>query len=109
MPIACSPLLYFTFRERQIHGGDIAASRIRVKRPSLIAHNRLKAILLPGPRVKSADLLARFYALGRTARFRLLFLVFTVRKKQIRVISARDMTRREKAVYESIAEKNSEI
>jgi hypothetical protein len=56
-----------------------------------------------------SDYEPRFYALGRTARFRLLFLVFTVRKKQIRVISARDMTRREKAAYESIAQEDSEI
>ena len=41
----------------------------------------------------------RYYALGRTDAERLLFLVFAVRKDQIRVISARDMTRAEKKRY----------
>lgn len=42
---------------------------------------------------------ARFYALGRTDLDRPLFVVFTVRKNLIRVISARDMSRREKEIY----------
>jgi len=41
----------------------------------------------------------RFYALGQTAGGRLLFVVFAVRQKMIRVISARDMTRREQRRY----------
>ncbi len=41
----------------------------------------------------------RFYALGRTDEGRLLFVVFTVRETLIRVISARDMSRREKKEY----------
>lgn len=43
----------------------------------------------------------RFYALGRTDAGRLLFLVFTIRQGNIRVISARDMNRNERKVYES--------
>jgi uncharacterized DUF497 family protein len=43
---------------------------------------------------------ARFYALGQTDFGRLLFVVFTIRKNRIRVISARDMNRKEKKVYE---------
>lgn len=43
----------------------------------------------------------RFYALGQTNVGRPLFLVFTVRKNLIRVISARDMSRSEKEVYKS--------
>lgn len=42
---------------------------------------------------------ARFYALGRTDFKRLLFVVFTIRKNRIRVISARNMNRKEKKVY----------
>ena len=42
---------------------------------------------------------ARFYVLGQSDAGRLLFVVFTVRKDLIRVISARDMTRPEKGVY----------
>jgi uncharacterized DUF497 family protein len=38
---------------------------------------------------------SRYYALGRTDTGRHLFIVFAVRQKLIRVISARDMTRLE--------------
>jgi uncharacterized protein len=41
----------------------------------------------------------RFYALGRTDVGRPLFVVFTIRKSLIRVISARDMNRAEKEAY----------
>jgi len=40
----------------------------------------------------------RHFALGRTSLGRRLFVVFTVRGDQIRVISARDMSRREREV-----------
>jgi uncharacterized DUF497 family protein len=43
----------------------------------------------------------RFYALGQTDQARGLFVVFTVRKGRIRVISARDMNRNEQEVYGS--------
>ncbi len=45
---------------------------------------------------------SRFHALGRTDDDRLLFVVFTVRAegRLIRVISARDMSRRERGFYE---------
>src|ERR1700728_1342740 len=38
----------------------------------------------------------RFYALGKTDAERYLFAVFTVRNKHIRVISVRDMSRKER-------------
>jgi len=41
----------------------------------------------------------RYYVLGKTDSERLLFLVFTIRKDKIRIISARDMTRSEKKRY----------
>jgi len=41
----------------------------------------------------------RFYALGQTDRSRKLFMVFTIRGTHIRVISARDMSRTERKVY----------
>jgi hypothetical protein len=41
----------------------------------------------------------RFFVLGQTDEDRLLFVAFTVRKKKIRVISARDMKRKERKVY----------
>ena len=46
----------------------------------------------------------RFFALGRTEFGRNLFMVFTVRHDLIRVISARDMSRRERKVYEDAKE-----
>jgi uncharacterized protein len=48
----------------------------------------------------------RFLALGQTAVGRLLFVAFTVRRKLIRVISVRDMNRREAEAYRR-HEKNS--
>ncbi len=43
----------------------------------------------------------RYYALGLTDAHRYLFVVFTVRGKRIRVISARDMNRKERKIYET--------
>jgi len=41
----------------------------------------------------------RYYCLGQTGRGRRLFVVFTIRRKLIRVISARDMNRKELETY----------
>src|SRR5580658_10449452 len=41
----------------------------------------------------------RYRAMGRTSHGRLLFVAYTVRRKLIRVISARDMNRREVEEY----------
>ena len=41
----------------------------------------------------------RYYALGHSAEGRLLFVAFTVRGDQIRIISVRDMHRKERRVY----------
>ncbi|MCF6159645.1 MAG: BrnT family toxin [wastewater metagenome] len=50
----------------------------------------------------------RHYVLGKTNGHRLLFLVFTVRNNKIRIISARDMSKKERKIYEQ-AEKDTEI
>ena len=42
----------------------------------------------------------RYYVLGRSDLDRSLFLVFTIRNNKIRVISARDQSRRERKIYE---------
>jgi len=42
----------------------------------------------------------RHYALGRTDAGRLLFVVYTLRGGKVRIISARDMIRRERKEYE---------
>ncbi len=49
----------------------------------------------------------RFYALGNTDSGRMLFVVFTVRRNLIRVISARDMSRKEREAYATHEEKDS--
>lgn len=51
----------------------------------------------------------RYYALGRTNHARLLFIVFTRRKNRIRIISARDMHKKERKVYHEKAKKDSEV
>ena len=54
----------------------------------------------------------RFYGLGQTDTGRKLFVVFTLREKLIRVISARDMSRNERKVYadaQAQEEKNTQI
>jgi len=46
----------------------------------------------------------RFYALGRTDLKRTLLVVFAVRREKIRIISARDMNRKERRIYEDYKE-----
>jgi uncharacterized DUF497 family protein len=43
----------------------------------------------------------RFYALGKTDQGRRLFIAFTLRKKLIRIISSRDMSNKERKIYEN--------
>jgi uncharacterized DUF497 family protein len=43
----------------------------------------------------------RFYALGQTDDGRALFVAFTMRVRRLRVVSARDMSRKERRVYRS--------
>jgi len=45
----------------------------------------------------------RFILLGETKRKRLLFVVFTLRGKKVRVISGRDINRKERKLYEKAA------
>lgn len=49
---------------------------------------------------KHSDLEDRLYVLGRTDDYRELFITFTIRNQLIRVISARDMSRKERKLYE---------
>ena len=48
---------------------------------------------------KHSDSEKRYFALGRTDQDRHLFIVFTVRKGLIRIISARNMSKKERKVY----------
>jgi len=58
---------------------------------------------------KHSDKEKRFYALGQTNEGRTLFVVFTVRMQMIRVISARDMSRKEREVYRAYEKEDPEI
>lgn len=51
--------------------------------------------------VKHSRAEKRYLVLGQTDEDRPLFIAFTMRKRRIRVISARDMHRKERKVYES--------
>jgi uncharacterized DUF497 family protein len=55
---------------------------------------------------KHSSVEQRFYGLGRTKTNRKLFVVFTIRGRKIRVISIRDMKKKERLAYERL-EKNS--
>ncbi len=58
--------------------------------------------LVSGKNLKHSKQEYRYYALGHTDGGRHLFVVFTIRNRLIRVISARDMNRKERKVYESL-------
>jgi uncharacterized protein len=55
---------------------------------------------------KHSGIEKRYRALGQTTHGRRLFLAFTVRKKLIRIVSVRDMNRKESESYERL-ENNS--
>jgi uncharacterized protein len=57
--------------------------------------------------VRHSKLEKRYFALGQTVAGRPLFVVFIVRRKLIRVISARDMNRNETETYEKYEEETS--
>ena len=62
--------------------------------------------LLAQPDVKHSKAETRFYVLGQSDTGRPLFVVFTIRDQKIRVISARDMSRKERGSYERYGEEN---
>ncbi len=51
----------------------------------------------------------RRYVLGRTDLNRKLFIVFTIRNNLIRIISARDMTKNERKIYDEKIKEHTEI
>lgn len=61
--------------------------------------------VLPDPIHSGAG--PRFYALGITSLGRPLLVVFTQRKKKICVISAREMSKKERRLFREEAEKNA--
>jgi hypothetical protein len=65
--------------------------------------------VIAGDDEKHSETENRFYVLGQTDSSRLLFLVFTIRRNKLRVISARDMNKKERRVYQTHEEENSTI
>lgn len=70
-----------------------------------VARGEAESIFFNRPLIVASDLAhsqreRRYAALGRTDEGRLLTVVFTVRATLVRVISARDMSRRERRIYE---------
>ncbi len=51
----------------------------------------------------------RYYAFGITNQWRKLTIVFTLRNEKIRIISARDMSRKEKRNYGKRIEKGAQV
>jgi uncharacterized DUF497 family protein len=70
-----------------------------------VAHSEIEQAFFDGRKklakdvIHSTDHEARYILLGKTRNERLLFIVFTIRDKAIRVISARDMNRKERPLY----------
>ena len=65
--------------------------------------------LVLAPDDKHSATEVRSFLLGKTDAGRKLFVAFTVRRNLIRVISARDMSRKEREVYAEKTKKVSEI
>ncbi len=51
----------------------------------------------------------RWFLIGKTDMDRKLFVVFTVRKNLVRVISARNMSKKERELYDEEVKKDSEV
>ena len=80
------------------------ANARKIWRKHQVSPSECEQVLLERPLVVAADVEHsrdedRYYALGRTGLGRRLFVVFTIRDDLIRVISARDMSRREREVF----------
>ncbi len=60
--------------------------------------------LILAPDREHSEVEERYYGLGVTNAGRALFVVFTIRGDLVRVISARDMSRRERQIYEQARE-----
>jgi|ERR1017187_6886605 uncharacterized DUF497 family protein len=92
------------FNPLEFEGFDWDAGNVTKNRKHGVEPEEAEAVffnepLLVLPDAKHSKSEARWLALGRTAE-KYLLVVFTVRRKLIRVISARVMNKKEKAVYE---------
>jgi uncharacterized DUF497 family protein len=69
-----------------------------------VTDNEAEEAFLDNKKVTFKDVLhsgseKRLRILGKTKKGRLLFIVFTIRKRKIRIISARDINRKEVSLY----------
>jgi len=79
-----------------------------------VTRNECEQVFFNEPKIinedkKHSQLEGRFYLLGITDRKRLLFLVFVLRGKLIRVISARDMSKKERRIFNEKTRRNTDI
>ena len=51
----------------------------------------------------------RYHALGHTNRHRLLYVSFTIRKERIRIVSAREMSHKERKIYDAQKKADSKV
>lgn len=56
--------------------------------------------------IKHSQKEKRFIALGKTSKNKLLFVIFTIRKDKIRIISARIASKKERSRYEQKTKEN---
>ena len=63
--------------------------------------------LIVSPDVTHSETENRYYLLGQTDFGRHLFVVFTIRGDRVRIISARDMNKREREVWKDESKENS--
>ena len=69
-----------------------------------VSRNECEQVFFNAPIVVGEDIFhsqseKRWFLLGKTDRNRLLFLVFTIREELIRIISARNMSKKERRIY----------
>ena len=65
--------------------------------------------LLISEDIKHSSQEKRYYVLGRSDTGRTLFLVFTVRNNHVRIISARDQSKKERMIYGQQPQANTTI
>ena len=90
--------------------GNSEKNRIRHQ----VTRNECEQVFFIEPKIinedkKHSQLEGRFYLLGITDTKRLLFLVFALRGKLIRVISARDMSKKERRIFYEKTRRNPGI
>jgi uncharacterized DUF497 family protein len=94
----------------QWHEGNIEKNRLKHN----VSNSECEQVFFNEPLIVADDIKhskneRRWFILGRTESDRKLFIVFTVRKNLIRVISARDMTKKERKIYNEEVKKHTEI